>query len=145
MTCAFSSKLPIVNACPMPYPESAIWQIVRHYAAQVGHSNFAPHDARRSCARIYYDAQAPLKQIQSLLGHDKLDTTARYVNDEQKFGGEAVSKVADISLRHERRLPQWHIRAQTIQSLIPQPYTVPTESVRRLAESITRRASHKAV
>ena len=77
--------------------ESAIWQIVRHYAAQVGHPNFAPHDARRSCARIYYDAQAPLKQIQFLLGHDKLDTTARYVNDEQKFGGEAVSKVADIS------------------------------------------------
>jgi hypothetical protein len=67
--------------------ESAIWQIVRHYAAQVGHENFAPHDARRSCARIYYDAKAPLKQIQFLLGHDKLDTTARYVNDEQKFGG----------------------------------------------------------
>ena len=77
--------------------ESAIWQIVRHYAAQVGHENFAPHDARRSCARIYYDAKAPLKQIQFLLGHDKLDTTARYVNDEQKFGGEAVSKMADIS------------------------------------------------
>ena len=66
--------------------ESAIWQIVRHYAAQVGHENFAPHDARRSCARIYYDAKAPLKQIKFLLGHDKLDTTARYVNDEQKFG-----------------------------------------------------------
>jgi integrase len=77
--------------------KAAIWQIVRHYAAQVGHENFAPHDARRSCARIYYDAKAPLKQIQFLLGHDKLDTTARYVNDEQKFGGEAVSKVADIS------------------------------------------------
>ena len=39
----------------------------------------------------------PLKQIQFLLSHDKLDTTARYVNDEQKFGGEAGSKVADIS------------------------------------------------
>ncbi len=25
--------------------ESAIWQIVRLYAAQVGHANFAPHDA----------------------------------------------------------------------------------------------------
>lgn len=47
------------------------------------------------CLRLH--AQAPLKQIQFLLGHDKLDTTARYVNDEQKFGGEAVSKVADIS------------------------------------------------
>jgi hypothetical protein len=32
-----------------------------------------------------------------LLGHDKLDTTARYVNDEQKFGVEALSKLADIS------------------------------------------------
>ena len=55
---------------------SVILQIVRHYAAQVGHANFAPHDARRSCARIYYDAKAPLKQIQFLLGPDKLDTTA---------------------------------------------------------------------
>jgi integrase len=72
--------------------ESAIWQIVRHYAAQVGHENFAPHDARRSCARIYYDAKAPLKQIKFLLGHDKLDTTARYVNDEQKFGGRRSAK-----------------------------------------------------
>jgi integrase len=62
-----------------------------------GPRELCPHDARRSCARIYYDAKAPLKQIQFLLGHDKLDTTARYVNDEQKFGGEAVSKVADIS------------------------------------------------
>jgi integrase len=41
--------------------ESAIWEIVRHYAALVGHPNFAPHDARRTCARIYYDAKAPLK------------------------------------------------------------------------------------
>jgi integrase/recombinase XerD len=77
--------------------ESAIWEIVRHYAALVGHANFAPHDARRTCASIYYDAKAPLKQIQFLLGHYKQDTTARYVNDEQKFGGEAVSKMADIS------------------------------------------------
>lgn len=31
------------------------------------------------------------------LSQNKLTTTARYVNnDEQKFGGEAVSKVADI-------------------------------------------------
>ena len=37
--------------------------MVRRYAALVGHENFAPHDARRSCARIYYDAKAPLEQI----------------------------------------------------------------------------------
>jgi hypothetical protein len=85
--------------------DSAIWQIVRHYGAQVGHSNFAPHNAWLSCARIYYDAQAPLKQIQFPLSHDKLDTTARYVNGEQKFGGEAVSKEGDISYRTADSFP----------------------------------------
>jgi integrase len=62
-----------------------------------GPRELCPHDARRSCARIYYDAKLRSNKIQFLLGHDKLDTTARSVNDEQKFGGEAVSKVADIS------------------------------------------------
>ena len=56
-----------------------------------------PPDARRSCACIYYDAKAPLEQIKYILGHDKLDTTAKYVNDEQKFGEGAVTKVVDIS------------------------------------------------
>jgi site-specific recombinase XerD len=77
--------------------EEAVLRMVRRYAALVGHENFAPHDARRSCARIYYDAKAPLEQIKYMLGHDKLDTTAKYVNDEQKFGEGAVTKVVDIS------------------------------------------------
>jgi hypothetical protein len=47
-----------------------------------------------------------LKQIQFLLGHDKLDTTARYVNDEQKFGGEAVSKAADINYSNKGEPPE---------------------------------------
>jgi integrase len=48
--------------------ESAIWQIVRHYAAAGRARELCLHDVRRSCARIYYEAQAPLKQIQFLLG-----------------------------------------------------------------------------
>jgi integrase len=77
--------------------EMTIWNIIRHYAAQVGYKDFAPHDARRSCARIYYDANGKLPQIQYLLGHEKLDTTAKYVNDEQKFGQGAISNAIDIS------------------------------------------------
>jgi hypothetical protein len=61
-----------------------------------------PPDARRSCARIYYDAKAPLEQIKYMLGHDNLDTTAQYVNDEQKFGEGAVTKVVDISAWHQK-------------------------------------------
>jgi hypothetical protein len=32
-----------------------------------------------------------------MLGHDKLDTRAKYVNDEQKSGEGAVTKAVDIS------------------------------------------------
>jgi site-specific recombinase XerD len=76
---------------------TVIWNIVKHYAGLVGYPTFAPHDARRSCARIYYDHDAPLVQIQLLLGHDKLDTTANYINAQQKFGAGALGKVVDIS------------------------------------------------
>jgi integrase len=73
-----------------------IWNIIRSYAAKVGYENFAPHDARRTCARIYYDVKGQLPQIQYMLGHDKLDTTAKYVDDEQKFGDDAISKGVGI-------------------------------------------------
>ena len=62
--------------------ESAIWEMSVTMPPRWDTRTSPPHDARRTCARIYYDANAPLKQIQFLLGHDKLDTTARYVNDE---------------------------------------------------------------
>ena len=62
-----------------------------------GMKTLPPTDARRSCPRIYYDAKAPLEQIKYMLGHDKLDTMAKYVNDEHKFGEGAVTKVVDIS------------------------------------------------
>jgi site-specific recombinase XerD len=76
--------------------EMTIWNIIRSYAAKVGYENFAPHDARRTCARIYYDVKGQLPQIQYMLGHDKLDTTAKYVDDEQKFGDDAISKGVGI-------------------------------------------------
>ena len=41
-----------------------------------------------------------------MLGYDKLDTTAKYVNDEQKFGEGAVTKVVDIS-----QAGAWHQKA----------------------------------
>jgi hypothetical protein len=32
-----------------------------------------------------------------MLGHDKLDTKEKYVNDEHKFGVGPVTKVVDVS------------------------------------------------
>ena len=47
-------------------------------------------EVHRVAAKVSYNAHVLPKQIQFPLSYDKLDTTARHVNDEQKFGGEAV-------------------------------------------------------
>jgi integrase len=38
----------------------------------------APHDLRRTCARLCHAAGGELEQIQFLLGHASVQTTERY-------------------------------------------------------------------
>jgi integrase len=40
--------------------------------------NLAPHDLRRTCARLCHLAGGELEQIQFLLGHASVQTTERY-------------------------------------------------------------------
>jgi len=47
----------------------AIWHIVKAAAKRVGIRNLAPHDLRRTCARLCHLAGGELEQIQFLLGH----------------------------------------------------------------------------
>jgi site-specific recombinase XerD len=46
-----------------------VWHVVKAAAKQVAISNLAPHDLRRSCARLCHLAGGELEQIQFLLGH----------------------------------------------------------------------------
>lgn len=41
----------------------------------------APHDLRRTYARLLHDAQVPVVAIQQNLGHATLETTLRYIGD----------------------------------------------------------------
>ena len=43
----------------------------------------APHDLRRSCARLCHDTSGELEQIQVLLGHVSVQTTERYIGCKQ--------------------------------------------------------------
>jgi site-specific recombinase XerD len=70
--------------------ERTVWDIVTKYSNRI-RPNFAPHDARRTCARLLRSAGGPLEQIQMLLGHDSLDTTNRYLSDKQGFGKDSVT------------------------------------------------------
>ena len=50
-----------------------------------GIEKLAPHDLRRSCARLCHLAGGELDQIQFLLGHVSIQTTERYLGCKQKL------------------------------------------------------------
>jgi site-specific recombinase XerD len=62
-----------------------LWDVVRLAAAQAGIEKLAPHDLRRTCARLCHLAGGELEQIQFLLGHVSVQTTERYLGCKQKL------------------------------------------------------------
>jgi integrase len=58
--------------------EKVIWQMLRPYGEAAGVPGIAPHDARRTCAKLCRAAGGELEQIQLLLGHASVQTTERY-------------------------------------------------------------------
>jgi site-specific recombinase XerD len=65
--------------------EKVVWHIVKEYAASVGLPKVAPHDLRRSCARLCHASGGELEQIQFLLGHVSLQTTEKYLGCKQRL------------------------------------------------------------
>jgi len=55
----------------------AIWHVVKAAAKRGGLQNLAPHDLRRTCARLCHLAGGELEQIQFLLGHVSVLTTEK--------------------------------------------------------------------
>ena len=65
--------------------EKVVWHVVKQYAGKLGVSKLAPHDLRRSCARLCHNAGGELEQIQFLLGHVSVQTTEKYLGCKQRF------------------------------------------------------------
>ncbi len=63
----------------------AIWHVVKAAALRAGIQSLAPHDLRRTCARLCHLAGGELEQIQFLLGHASVQTTERYLGCKQKL------------------------------------------------------------
>jgi integrase len=57
----------------------AIWHVVKAAAKRADIKKLAPHDLRRTCARLCHLAGGELEQIQFLLGHASVQTTERYL------------------------------------------------------------------
>lgn len=62
----------------------AVYLIVTESAARLGLA-LAPHDARRTFARLAHQGRVPLEQIQLSLGHDSILTTEKYLGVRQNL------------------------------------------------------------
>ena len=76
---------------------NVVWDVVKRCARIAGIDHLAPHDLRRSCARLCHEVGGELEQIQFLLGHASVQTTERYIGCKQKLS-EAVNDRFPISL-----------------------------------------------
>ena len=77
-----------------------VWTAVKRHAKRIGVDHLAPHDLRRTCARLCHGAGGELEQIQFLLGHASVQTTERYIGCRQNFT-EAVNDRFKISLAND--------------------------------------------
>ena len=80
-----------------------VWYAVKRYAKRIGLDHLAPHDLRRTCARLCHEAGGELEQIQFLLGHASVQTTERYIGCKQNLK-EAVNDRFHISLGRHAKL-----------------------------------------
>ncbi len=60
-----------------------VWQMLVAYASATGVPGIAPHDLRRTCAKLCRASGGELEQIQMLLGHASVQTTERYLGTKQ--------------------------------------------------------------
>lgn len=62
-----------------------LWDVVKAAAARAEIDKLAPHDLRRTCARLCHLAGGELDQIQFLLGHVSIQTTERSLGCKQRL------------------------------------------------------------
>jgi site-specific recombinase XerD len=65
--------------------ENVIWYMVRRCAERTKLDHLAPHDLRRTCAKLCHTAGGEIEQIQFLLGHASVLTTERYLGCKQNL------------------------------------------------------------
>jgi integrase len=65
--------------------ENVTWYVVRRCAERIPLDHLAPHDLRRTCAKLCHMNGGEIEQIQFLLGHASVLTTERYLGCKQNL------------------------------------------------------------
>jgi integrase len=63
-----------------------VWYVVKTCCERAGLEHIAPHDLRRTCAKLCHTSGGEIEQIQFFLGHASVQTTERYLGCKQNLG-----------------------------------------------------------
>jgi site-specific recombinase XerD len=66
--------------------QNVVWYVVKGCCEKAGLQHIAPHDLRRTCAKLCHTNGGEIEQIQFLLGHASVQTTERYLGCKQNLG-----------------------------------------------------------
>ena len=77
---ALNNRHELTGAALLP---QNIMEAVEKYGRQIGVAKLAPHDLRRTFAKLAHKGRAALEQIQLSLGHASIVTTERYLGVRQ--------------------------------------------------------------
>ncbi len=66
--------------------QNVVWYVVKTCCERAGLLHIAPHDLRRTCAKLCHSNGGEIEQIQFLLGHASIQTTERYLGCKQNLG-----------------------------------------------------------
>jgi integrase len=84
------------------FSPKVIWGVAKQACAVCDVADVAPHDLRRTCARLCHEAGGELEQIQFPLGHVSVQTTGRYLGCKQRLRN-AINDSIGIEPEQARR------------------------------------------
>jgi len=82
--------------------QNVVWYVVRDCCRKAGLDHIAPHDLRRTCAKLCHDRVGEIEQIQFLLGHASVQTTERYLGCKQNLG-HPVNDLFDLRVNSQQQ------------------------------------------
>jgi site-specific recombinase XerD len=93
--------------------QNVVWYVVKGCCQRAGLEHIAPHDLRRTCAKLCHDSGGELEQIQFLLGHASVQTTERYLGCKQNLGHPVndLFELAKVRRPHENDVESARMKA----------------------------------
>jgi hypothetical protein len=86
--------------------QNVVWYVVRNCCRKAGLDHIAPHDLRRTCAKLCHDRGGEIEQIQFLLGRASVQTTERYLGCKQNLG-HPVNDLFDLRVGAQQPTKQY--------------------------------------